>query len=169
MRTSCWLSEFWVNLRRVGRRCLWRWRLSAIATGQTCRYRVTGMATAEFGVIDRFQCVCRIERGNTMASKCPHRLTSVLAWLVTALLLGGCAGHANPGGESAASRAAGPDATSAWTLVKVLTAAGLAVPNPRDVTAQRCADIHCAGAVAAARTPLRVIPVARMRPVPAPS
>jgi hypothetical protein len=107
------------------------------------------MATAEFGVIDRFQCVCRIERGNTMASKCPHRLTSVLAWLVTALLLGGCAGHANPGGESAASRAAGPDATSAWTLVKVLTAAGLAVPNPRDVTAQRCTDIHCAGAVAA--------------------
>jgi hypothetical protein len=52
--------------------------------------------------------------------------------------------------------------------VKVLTAAGLAVPNPRDVTAQRCTDIHCAGAVAAG-TPLRVIPVARMRPVPAPS
>jgi hypothetical protein len=84
-----------------------------------------------------------------MASKCPHRLTSVLAWLVTALLLGGCAGHANPGGESATSPAAGPDATSAWTLVKVLTAAGLAVPNPRDVTAQRCGEIHCAGAVAA--------------------
>jgi len=33
--------------------------------------------------------------------------------------------------------------------VKVLTDAGLAVPNPRDVTGQRCADIHCAGAVAA--------------------
>ncbi len=33
--------------------------------------------------------------------------------------------------------------------MKVLAAAGLAVPNPRDVTDQRCADIHCAGAVAA--------------------
>ena len=34
------------------------------------------------------------------------------------------------------------------TLVNVLTAAGLAAPNPRDVTDQRCPDIHCAGAVA---------------------
>ncbi len=104
-----------------------------------------------------------------MASECPNRRPSVLALLLTVLLLGGCGGHANPGGASSANPAAGPDATSAWALVKVLTAAGLAVPNPRDVTAQRCAEIHCAGAVAAARTPLRVIPVARMRPVPAPS
>ena len=84
-----------------------------------------------------------------MATECRNRWPSVLACALTVLLLGACAGHANPGGESAASRAAGPDATSAWTLVKVLTAAGLAVPNPRDVTAQRCAEIHCAGAVAA--------------------
>jgi hypothetical protein len=84
-----------------------------------------------------------------MADQCGNRLPSVLAWLLTMLLLGGCGGHANPGGASSASSAAGPDANSAWTLVKVLTAAGLAVPNPRDVTAQRCAEIHCAGAVAA--------------------
>jgi ABC-type uncharacterized transport system auxiliary subunit len=84
-----------------------------------------------------------------MSSKCGNRLPSVLASLATVLLLGGCGGHANPGGVSSANSAAGPDATSAWALVKVLTAAGLAVPNPRDVTAQRCGEIHCAGAVAA--------------------
>ena len=69
-----------------------------------------------------------------MASRSRNRLTSVPAWLLTALLLGGCAGHPDPGGDSSAGSAAGPDATSAWTLVNVLTAAGLAVPNPRDVT-----------------------------------
>ena len=84
-----------------------------------------------------------------MASESRNRWPSVLALLLTVLLLGGCGGHANPGGASSANSAAGPDATSAWALVKVLTAAGLAVPNPRDVTAQRCAEIHCAGAVAA--------------------
>jgi hypothetical protein len=75
-------------------------------------------------------------------------LTSVAVWLVAAVMLGGCAGHPNPGGDSSAPPVAGPDVTSAWALVKVLTAAGLAAPNPRDVTDQRCADIHCAGAVA---------------------
>ena len=75
-------------------------------------------------------------------------MTSVPARLLTAFLLAGCAGHPAPGGDSAAGSAAGPDATSAWTLVNVLTAAGLAAPNPRDVTDQRCPDIHCAGAVA---------------------
>jgi hypothetical protein len=84
-----------------------------------------------------------------MASECRARLWSVLAWLLTALLLGGCAGHANSGGASSAGSPGGPDVTSAWALVKVVTDAGLAVPNPRDVTAQRCAEIHCAGAVAA--------------------
>ena len=84
-----------------------------------------------------------------MATECRNRWPSVLACALTVLLLGACAGHANPGGASSANSAAGPDATSAWALVKVLTAAGLAVPNPRDVTAQRCAEIHCAGAVAA--------------------
>ena len=84
-----------------------------------------------------------------MATECRNRWPSVLACALTVLLLGACAGHANLGGASSANSAAGPDATSAWALVKVLTAAGLAVPNPRDVTAQRCAEIHCAGAVAA--------------------
>jgi hypothetical protein len=83
-----------------------------------------------------------------MASRSRNRLTSVPARLLTAFLLAGCAGHPAPGGDSAAGSAAGPDATSAWTLVNVLTAAGLAAPNPRDVTDQRCPDIHCAGAVA---------------------
>jgi hypothetical protein len=83
-----------------------------------------------------------------MASRSRNRLTSVLARLLTVLLLAGCAGHHTPGGDSSAGPAAGPDAASAWTLVKVLTAAGLATPNPRDVTDQRCPDIHCAGAVA---------------------
>jgi len=63
------------------------------------------------------------------------------------LVLGGCAGHAGPGGASSASSQAGPDAASAWTLVNAFTAAGLVVPSPHDVTAQRCADIHCVGAV----------------------
>ena len=84
-----------------------------------------------------------------MASNWGDRLPSVLAWLLTVLLFSGCGGHAGPGGASSATSAAGPDAASAWALVKVLTAAGLAVPNPRDVTAQRCPEIHCAGAVAA--------------------
>jgi hypothetical protein len=83
-----------------------------------------------------------------MASRSRNRLTSVPARLLTAFLLAGCAGHPAPGGDSSAGSAAGPDATSAWTLVNILTAAGLAAPNPRDVTDQRCPDIHCAGAVA---------------------
>lgn len=83
-----------------------------------------------------------------MGSNWSIRPTSVAAWLVVAVALGGCAGHPNPGGDSAAGQAAGPDVTPAWTLVKAFTAAGLAVPNPRDVTSQRCAEIHCAGAVA---------------------
>ena len=82
-----------------------------------------------------------------MTSKCRNRLTSVPAWLVTAVLLGGCAGVPNPGDTSAGS-AAGPDGASAWTLVNILTAAGLPVPNPRDATSQRCPEVHCAGAVA---------------------
>jgi hypothetical protein len=82
-----------------------------------------------------------------MASKSRDRLTSVPARLLTALLLAGCAGHPSPGGDSSAGPAAGPDVTEAWTLVKVFTAAGLAVPNPRDVTDQRCPEIRCAGAV----------------------
>jgi hypothetical protein len=82
-----------------------------------------------------------------MASKCRNRPTSVPAWLVTAVLLGGCAGLPNPGDTSAGS-AAGPDGASAWTLVNTLTAAGLSVPNPRDATSQRCPEVHCAGAVA---------------------
>ncbi len=73
----------------------------------------------------------------------------MLAGLLTVLFLGGCAGQPNPGGASSASQVPGPGANSAWALVNVLTAAGLAMPNPRDVTDQRCADIHCAGAVAA--------------------
>jgi hypothetical protein len=94
---------------------------------------------------------CVALEGETIASKCKcgNRLPSVLGWLLTVLLLGGCAGQANPGGASLASPAPGPGVTSAWTLVNGLTAAGLAVPNARDVTGQRCADIHCAGAVAA--------------------
>jgi hypothetical protein len=84
-----------------------------------------------------------------MASECRNRWPSVLALLLTVLLVCGCGGHAEPGGASSATSAAGPDATSAWALVNVLSAAGQAVPNPRDVTAQRCAEIHCAGAVAA--------------------
>jgi hypothetical protein len=82
-----------------------------------------------------------------MASDCGNRLPPVLAALATVLLLGGCAGHTGPGGASSVSSQAGPDATSAWTLVKAFTAAGLVVPSPHDVTAQRCADIHCVGAV----------------------
>jgi len=81
-------------------------------------------------------------------SKCRKRLTSVPAWLVTAVLIGGCAGLDNPGGDSSAGSAAGPDGASAWTLVNILTAAGLSVPNPRDATSQRCPEVHCAGAVA---------------------
>jgi hypothetical protein len=92
---------------------------------------------------------CIARKGETIASKCGNRLPSVLGWLLTVLLLGGCAGQPNPGGASSASPAPGPGASSAWTLVNALTAAGLAMPNPRDVTGQRCADIHCAGAVAA--------------------
>jgi hypothetical protein len=98
---------------------------------------------------------------NAMASDWGNRLPSVLASLLTALLLGGCAGHAHPGAVSSASSAAGPDATSAWTLVNVLTAAGLAVPNPRDVTAQRCAEIHCAGAVDADTVSIRIFSASR--------
>src|SRR5262245_61997470 len=83
-----------------------------------------------------------------MASNCRNPLISVAAGLLATVLLAGCAGHPAQGGDSSAVPAAGPDVTSAWTLVKVLTAAGLAVPNPRDVTDQRCPDIHCAGPVA---------------------
>jgi ABC-type uncharacterized transport system auxiliary subunit len=96
-----------------------------------------------------------------MASERGNRLPSVLASFLTTVLLGGCAGHANPGATSSASSAAGPDATSAWTLVKALTAAGLAVPNPRDVTAQRCAEIHCAGAVDADTVSIRIFSASR--------
>ena len=32
--------------------------------------------------------------------------------------------------------------------MEALGAAGLSVPNPRDVTSQRCGEAHCAGAVA---------------------
>ncbi|MDT7762066.1 MAG: hypothetical protein QOC63_1486 [Mycobacterium sp.] len=96
----------------------------------------------------RWDITGRVAReGETIASKYGNRLPSVLGSLLTVLLLGGCAGQATPGGASSASAA--PGATTAWTLVKDITAAGLAVPNPRDVTEQRCADIHCAGAVAA--------------------
>lgn len=92
---------------------------------------------------------CVAREGETIASKCGNRLPSILAWLLTVLLLGGCAGQANPGGASSTSPAPAPGVTSAWSLVNALSAAGLAVPNPRNVTDQRCADIHCAGAVAA--------------------
>lgn len=84
-----------------------------------------------------------------MATPGGNRLPSVLGWLLTILLLSGCAGQANPGGATSSSSEAPPDVRSAWTLVKVLTDAGLAVPNPRDVTAQRCPEIHCVGVVAA--------------------
>jgi hypothetical protein len=83
-----------------------------------------------------------------MASNRGNRLTSVAASLVTVMVLGGCAGHRGPGSDSPTSPAAGPDVTSAWTLVQVLGAAGLSVPNARDVTSQRCDEAHCAGAVA---------------------
>jgi hypothetical protein len=83
-----------------------------------------------------------------MASNCSNRLTPVAAWVVAAVVLGGCAGSPSPGGGSSAAPAARPDVSSAWTLVKALTAAGLSAPNPRDVTSQRCAEVHCAGAVA---------------------
>ena len=49
---------------------------------------------------------------NTMASKCRNRLTSVPAWLVTAVLLGGCAGLPNPGGDTSAGSAKGGDRNS---------------------------------------------------------
>jgi hypothetical protein len=90
-----------------------------------------------------------LEEENAMASECGVRLPFVLGWLMTVLVLSGCGGHAGHGGASSASAAAEPDASSAWAVVKVITDAGLAVPNPHDVTAQRCPEIRCAGAVAA--------------------
>jgi hypothetical protein len=83
-----------------------------------------------------------------MTNDCRNRLTSRAAWLVAAVAIGGCAGHPSPGGDSSAGPAAGPDVTSAWSLVKAFSAAGLPALNPRDVTSRRCVEVHCAGAVA---------------------